>query len=123
MLSCRIETSMEPIRTGLRNIVNEVMRAQPPEEAVPLTWPLVCGNDVAQRTRALAFSDGKLTVLVTDPGWRTQLIGFASRYVAVFNELMGPLVQEVRFVAKEHSAVNTHGEAGQAQQSAKQKDG
>ena len=73
-----------------------------------LTWPLVCGNDVAQRTRALVFADGKLTVLVIDPGWRSQLIGFASRYVAVFNELMGPLVQEVRFVAKEpHSAVST----------------
>ena len=108
---------MEPIRSGLRNIVSEVMRAQPPEEAVLLAWPLVCGNDVAQRARALAFADGKLTVLVMDAGWRSQLIGFASRYVAVFNELMGPLVQEIRFVAKEpQSAVST-------QPSVKQKNG
>lgn len=88
---------MEPIRTGLRNIVNEILRAQPPEEAVVLAWPLVCGNEVAARSRAVSFADGKLIVEVQDANWRSQLMSFGPRYVAVFHELMGPLVQRVEF--------------------------
>jgi predicted nucleic acid-binding Zn ribbon protein len=88
---------MEPIRSDLRNIVNEIMRAQPPEEAVVLVWPLVCGSEVAARSRAVSFADGILSVEVQDTNWRTQLISFAPRYVAVFAELMGPLVKRVQF--------------------------
>lgn len=88
---------MEPIRSGLRNIMRDLMRAQPAEEAVILAWPLVCGKDVAARTRAATFADGRLTVEVSDAAWRTQLITFAPRYVAAFAELLGPIVREVRF--------------------------
>lgn len=88
---------MEPIRSGLRNIVNEILRAQPPEEAVVLAWPLVCGSEVAARSRALSFADGILAVEVQDANWQSQLMSFAPRYVAVFAELMGPLVQRVQF--------------------------
>ena len=89
--------TMEPIRSDLRNIVNEILRAQPPEEAVVLAWPLVCGSEVAARSRAVSFADGKLTVEVQDANWRSQLISFAPRYVAVFAEVMGPLVKQVQF--------------------------
>src|SRR5258708_8839138 len=88
---------MEPIRSDLRNIVNEILRAQPPEEAEVLAWRLVCGSEVAARSRAVSFADGKLTVEVQNANWRSQLISFAPRYVAVFAELMGPLVKRVQF--------------------------
>ena len=97
---------MEPIRSGLRNIMRDLMKAQPAEEAVILAWPIVCGKEVAARTRAVAFAEGSLSVEVSDANWRTQLIGFAPKYVAVFAELLGPLVREVIFV-KELSAVST----------------
>lgn len=90
---------MEPVRTGLRRIAGDLLRTRPAEEAVLLTWPLVCGREVAARTNATAFADGNLTVEVSDSSWRTQLMSFAPRYVAGFAELLGPVVKEVRFKA------------------------
>src|ERR1700682_3146677 len=109
---------MEPIRSDLRNIMSEILRAQPPEEAVVLAWPLVCGSEVAARSRAVSFTDGILSVEVQDANWRSQLMSFAPRYVAVFAELMGPLVKRVQFqvAGTQHSAVS-------AQHSAKPKAG
>ena len=88
---------MESARAGLRNIAGELLRSRPAEEAVVLAWPLVCGKEVAARTRALAFAEGALTVEVPDETWRRQLMRFASRYISNFTELLGPVVREVRF--------------------------
>jgi Dna[CI] antecedent, DciA len=88
---------MEPVRTGLRNIAGDLLRSRPAEEAVVLAWPLVCGKEVAARTRGLAFAEGALTVEVPDATWRAQLMRFAPRYISSFTELLGPVVQEVRF--------------------------
>lgn len=91
---------MEPIRTGLRNIISEFLKKQPPEEAAVLAWPVVCGAEVASRTRAVSFSDGRLTIEVSDANWRTQLAEFTPRYLASLNELLGTVVKEVRFQVK-----------------------
>jgi hypothetical protein len=88
---------MEPVRTGLRNIMADLLRSRPAEEAVVLAWPIVCGREVAERARAASFGEGVLTVEVSDPAWREQLGSFAPRYVSGFNELLGPVVKEVRF--------------------------
>ncbi|MCU1219632.1 MAG: hypothetical protein JWN42_829, partial [Candidatus Angelobacter sp.] len=53
---------MEPVRTGLRQIMQDLLRTRPAEEAVILAWPLVCGKEVATRTTAVSFSNGTLTV-------------------------------------------------------------
>lgn len=90
---------MEPVRTGLRNIMSELLRARPVEEAVLLAWPLVCGKDVAARTKALSFDAGSLLVEVADPAWATQLKSFGPRYVSGFEALLGPVVKEVKFKA------------------------
>ena len=55
---------MEPVRTGLRQLMSDLLRTRPAEEAVILAWPLVCGKEVAARTTAANFSDGTLTVEV-----------------------------------------------------------
>jgi predicted nucleic acid-binding Zn ribbon protein len=88
---------LEPVRTGLRNIMSELLRARPAEEAVAMAWPLVCGKEVAARTQAASFSDGTLTIDVPDATWRAQLAAFAPRYVSGFNELLGTVVKEVKF--------------------------
>jgi len=92
-----LKRSMEPVRTGLRNIMADLLQSRPAEEAVVLAWPIVCGKDVAERARAASFIAGVLTVEVSDPAWREQLASFGPRYVSGFNELLGPLVREVRF--------------------------
>jgi len=88
---------MEHVRTGLRNIMADLLRSRPAEEAVMVAWPIVCGREVAERARAIGFAQGVLTVEVSDAAWREQLLSFAPRYVTGFNELFGPLVKEVRF--------------------------
>ncbi len=73
------------------------LRQCPPQEAAVLAWPVVCGKEVAARTRALAFAEGSLTVEVPDATWRAQLAAFIPRYVSGFAELIGPVVRELKF--------------------------
>jgi hypothetical protein len=94
---------MESVRTGLRQIMQDLLRARPPEEAVLLAWPLVCGKEVAARTTAAAFSEGTLTVEVSDVSWRNQLQSFAPRYLSGYEGLLGQVVKSVQFKVK-HSA-------------------
>jgi predicted nucleic acid-binding Zn ribbon protein len=88
---------MEAVRTGLRHIMQDLLRARPAEEAVILAWPLVCGKEVAARTRPASFSNGSLTVEVPDATWRSQLSAFIPRYTAAFNDLLGSVVKQIRF--------------------------
>jgi hypothetical protein len=88
---------MEPVRTGLRQIMSDLLRARPTDEAVILAWPLVCGKEVASRAQAVGFNDGTLTVEVPDAAWRNQLHSFASRYVSGYEGLLGPVVKSVQF--------------------------
>jgi len=88
---------MDSIRTGLRHIMSDYLKTQPPDEAAVLAWPVVCGAEVASRTKAVSFADGRLTVEVPDANWRNQLAAFTPRYITGLNELMGALVKEVKF--------------------------
>jgi Dna[CI] antecedent DciA-like protein len=88
---------MEAVRTGLRHIMQDLLRARPAEEAVILAWPLVCGKEVAARTQAINFSDGTLIVEVPDAAWRSQLSAFIPRYTGAFNDLLGSVVKQIRF--------------------------
>jgi len=92
---------MESVRTGLRQIMQDLLRARPPEEAVLLAWPLVCGKEVATRTTAASFSDGTLTVEVSDVSWRNQLQSFAPRYLSGYEGLLGQVVKSVQFKVKQ----------------------
>jgi hypothetical protein len=88
---------MEPVRTGLRQIMQDLLRARPAEDAVILAWPLVCGKEVAARTRAASFAEGTLVVEVPDATWRNQLQSFTTRYVTAFEGLLGQVVRSVQF--------------------------
>jgi hypothetical protein len=88
---------MEPVRTGLRQIMQDLLRARPAEEAVMLAWPLVCGKEVAARTHALSFANGNLIVEVQDTTWRNQLQSFTGRYINGYEGLLGKVVQSVQF--------------------------
>jgi len=100
------ELIMEPVRTGLRQIMQDLLRTRPAQEAVILAWPLVCGKEVATRTRAVSFAAGTLTVEVSDVSWRNQLQSFASRYLSGYESLLGKVVGSVQFKVK-HSAIST----------------
>src|SRR5579864_743440 len=99
MLRSMLESRpMEPIRTGLRRVMHDLLATQPHEEAVVMAWPLVCGKEVAARTRVIGLAEGSLTIEVPDAAWRTQLAAFTSRYLSSYAELIGPGVGEGKFV-------------------------
>jgi hypothetical protein len=85
---------------GLETIIARALHRAPPEESARLAWPIVCGSAVADRTRALSFSDGILRVEVADAGWRRELANLAPRYVALINKYAATSVKRIEFVVK-----------------------
>ena len=92
---------MERAAAGLQKIVADALRRTPPGQAPILAWPLACGTAVAERTRALDFTQGVLRVEVPDSGWRTELQALAPQYLAVINRYTGENVQRIQFVVSE----------------------
>jgi hypothetical protein len=63
-----------------------------------MAWSLVCGSSVAERTRAVSFAAGVLSVEVANPGWKRELQALAPRYVAMINQFVPASVQRIEFV-------------------------
>ena len=91
---------MNRASAGLETIIARALHRAPPEESALLAWPIVCGSAVADRTRALSFSDGILRVEVADAGWRRELANLAPRYVALVNKYAATSVKRIEFVVK-----------------------
>ena len=91
---------MDRASDGLENIVAKALRRAPPGDSAMLAWPIACGSAVADRARAVSFSDGILQVEVADAGWRRELMHLAPRYLAVINKYSGTSVKRIEFVVK-----------------------
>jgi predicted nucleic acid-binding Zn ribbon protein len=89
---------MERARDGLHKIVADALAKAPAAETPLLAWPLVCGPQLAQKTRALDFNAGVLRVEVPDAAWATQLLVFVPRYLASVNKLSRVQVTRIQFV-------------------------
>jgi predicted nucleic acid-binding Zn ribbon protein len=85
---------------GLETIVAKALHRVPASESALLAWPVACGSAVADRTRAVSFSDGILRVEVADSGWRRELQNLAPRYLAVINKYSATSVKRIEFVVK-----------------------
>ena len=90
---------MEQAGAGLEKIVAQSLRQARPGEAPLLAWPVVCGSAVAERTRALRFQDGVLSVEVADARWKSELQALAPRYLAMINRYTPEAVYKIEFVA------------------------
>ncbi len=91
---------MNRVSAGLETIIAKALHRAPADESALLAWPVACGSAVADRTRALSFSDGILRVEVADPGWRRELRNLAPRYVALINRYSASPVKRIEFVVK-----------------------
>jgi predicted nucleic acid-binding Zn ribbon protein len=91
---------VEAITSTLEKIVGKSLHAAPQANAPVLAWPVVCGSAVAERTRALGFSKGVLTVEVPDAGWRAELQRLAPQYLAVVNRYAAKNVNRIEFVVR-----------------------
>ena len=91
-------TPLEQAGVGLEKIVAKSLRQAPSTEAPLMAWPIVCGSAVSERTRAVEFRDGVLSVEVADAGWKVELQALAPRYVAAINRYTIETVRRIEFV-------------------------
>lgn len=89
---------MERAAAGLEKIFTESLRRVPDTEAPLMAWPITCGSAVAERSRAVSFSDGVLRIAVADAGWRNELQALAPRYLAMINQYVRQTVTRIEFV-------------------------
>lgn len=89
---------MEQASSGLAKIFRDLLEHAPPNEIPVIAWPVVCGEQVASRTRAISFTEGVLWVQVPDKEWKAQLMDLAHQYVAALNTLKGGRVHRVEFL-------------------------
>lgn len=97
---------MERAGPGLEKIVAAGLRRAPAGEGPLLAWPVVCGHVVAQRTRAVDFTEGILCVEVPDKGWRTELRELAPQYLAAINKFVSDKVLRIEFVLPAKKVAN-----------------
>lgn len=89
---------MENIRQTLQQLVVDAVRKATAEDVPLLAWPLACGSAVAEKTRALGFAEGELTVRVPDAAWRTQLLSLTPEYLRQLRDITQGRVKRLRFV-------------------------
>jgi len=83
----------------LKKIFSETVRRQPGDEAL-LAWPLACGAKVAEKTNAVGYVDGVLTIEVPDTAWQQQLQDFHRDYLAALRPLSAQPVHAIKFLVK-----------------------
>jgi hypothetical protein len=88
---------MQHASTILRKIFRETARRDGCSAPV-LAWPLACGAKTAERTNAIGFAAGVLTVSVPDETWRRQLQSFSSRYLSALSQVSPEPVDRIEFV-------------------------
>src|SRR3954465_6428821 len=95
---------MLPISSPLHKIAADLLRAAAPEEAPILAWPIACGATVSERTRAISFADGVLTIAAPDKAWCTQLDSFSDSYLQKLNGLSPAKISRLRFIIEKEAA-------------------
>jgi hypothetical protein len=92
--------ALNPASCSLETIIAKALHRAPADESALLAWTVACGSAVAERTRALSFSDGILQIEVADREWRRELASLAPRYLALINKYSATPVKRIEFVVK-----------------------
>lgn len=92
---------MESARDTLQKIVIDMIRQSPLEQAPVVAWQFICGKSVADRTEALSFAGGVLSVRVPDITWRSQLADMTPHYLNLLRRYTGQTVERISFVLPE----------------------
>ena len=89
---------MQHARSTLKKIFSDTIRRAGGEQSPMLVWPLACGAAVADKTSAVGFEHGVLSVVVPDVLWRSQLQVFRQPYMATLNEYASEKVTDIKFI-------------------------
>jgi predicted nucleic acid-binding Zn ribbon protein len=91
---------MRHASTTLKKIFADTLRREAGDDAPLLAWPLACGSKVAEKTSAIGYADGVLTVEVPDAAWQQQLQGLNQQYLAALKPISTQPVNAIKFVAR-----------------------
>jgi len=91
---------MRHVGPTLKKIFADTIRREAGDDAPLLAWPLACGAKVAEKTTAINYADGVLTVEVHDAVWQQQLQGLHHEYLAALKPLSTRPVNAIKFVVK-----------------------
>jgi predicted nucleic acid-binding Zn ribbon protein len=93
---------MQHARATLRKIFTDTLRREG-TNAPMIAWPLACGASTAERTNAVQFADGVLTVAVPDKTWQIQLQGLSRQYLSALNQVSSEPVSAIQFVVADRA--------------------
>jgi predicted nucleic acid-binding Zn ribbon protein len=91
---------MQHASSTLKKIFASTVRREAGDDAPLLCWPLACGAKVAEKTSAIGYADGVLTVEVSDAAWQQQLQGLSRQYLAALRPISAQPVNTIKFVVK-----------------------
>lgn len=91
---------MQHASSTLKKIFANTLRREAGDDAALLAWPLACGAKVAEKTSAIGYTEGVLTVEVPDVAWQQQLQGLERQYVAALRPISGQPVTAIKFVVR-----------------------
>jgi predicted nucleic acid-binding Zn ribbon protein len=91
---------MQHASSTLKKIFAATLRREAGDDAPRLAWPLACGAKVAEKTCAIGYTDGVLTVEVPDVAWQQQLQGLERQCLAALKPISAQPVSAIKFVVK-----------------------
>ena len=89
---------MDHTRSTLQKVIVQALNRLPPDEVPLAAWEFAAGSAVAEKTAALSFDRGVLTVEVPNAAWRLQLRDMAGQYIAALNRYSAQKIERVEFV-------------------------
>src|SRR5664280_2606440 len=95
---------MRPASPTLKKIFADTLRRGGGEDAPLLAWSLACGSKVAEKTSAIGYAEGVLTVEVPDATWQQQLYSLNPQYLASLKQLSAQPVNAIKFVVRNQTA-------------------
>ena len=88
---------MQHAGSTLRKIFSNALSAEG-ANAPLLAWPLACGTKIGEKTTAVAYADGTLTIAVPDETWRRQLQSFSGQYLSALKKVSPAKIEKIEFV-------------------------
>lgn len=89
---------MEIARNTLQKIMADTLKRLPADQIPLAAWEFAAGKAVADKTRALGFADGVLTIEVPDATWRSQLSSMANTFLSQLNQYSSQRIERLEFV-------------------------
>ncbi len=89
---------MERVRGTLQKIVADTLKRLPAEQVPLAAWEFAAGKAVAEKTRALSFDDGVLSVEVPDQTWFSQLASMKNQFLSQLNQYSSERIEQIKFV-------------------------